>query len=125
MLVVHTLYTCLKCSKHSVDTNWWFISMIYFAIYSANAGLMLAHRLRRWPNIKLALAECLVLARAASYVSTAIANGINTLLACNDYCNLPLFPIYISFSASSTSGLINEKILPIIRTHHAGIPTLL
>ena len=34
------------------------------AIHSANVGLMLGHRLRRWPNIKPALAEWIVFAGA-------------------------------------------------------------
>ena len=31
-------------------------------IYSPNAGLMLGHRLRRWPNIKPAVGKCLMFA---------------------------------------------------------------
>ena len=36
--------------------------------HSPNAVSMLAHRLRRWPNIKTALGECLVFAEESPYV---------------------------------------------------------
>ena len=39
-------------------------------IHLASVGLMLAHRLRRWPNIKPTLSECLVLAGISPTYST-------------------------------------------------------
>ena len=45
------------------------------AIYSANAGLMLGHRLRRCPNFNPALSEYIVFAGNADK-PTALDNGI-------------------------------------------------
>ena len=43
---------------------------------SPNADLMLGHRLRRWPNIKSALGECLVFAGIHQRTPVTVVRGV-------------------------------------------------
>ena len=106
---IHFIYIYKKQKKMTI-----LISLFVFSVspgvktggypantrHSPNAVLMLAHRLRRWPNIKTALGECLVcMTLATASVSTwsserlvlrttycMISRINNRLLYCMIYC---------------------------------------
>ena len=46
-------------------------------MHSANVGLMLAHRLRHWPNFKSALAQLIVFADQAAFQGYTGGRGVN------------------------------------------------
>ena len=45
-------------------------------VHLPNVGLMLGQRLRRWPNIKPALAQYIVLANMDRHFHTAMTEGL-------------------------------------------------
>ena len=63
--------------------HWYFQCVVFVAnnipsntIHSTNVGLMLGHRLRRWPNIKPTLGECILFAgRCCSRQTQHIEEG--------------------------------------------------
>ena len=55
---------CVHRGNHDI------FSHIYSAIYSANGGLTLGQRLRRWPNINPPLSECIVFSWMSFFLIT-------------------------------------------------------
>ena len=62
VLRLENMFAAIK-SEHNNQKRWFNISSVkIYRRNRANAGLMLGQRRRRWPNIKPALAERLVVA---------------------------------------------------------------
>ena len=61
---LHNAYHTNQMTKHLSDFRFHKAANRYPASirHCTNADLMLGHRLRRWPNIKSALVQCLVFA---------------------------------------------------------------
>ena len=85
-------------------------------MYSPNAVSMLAHRLRRWPNIETALGECVVFAGLQCQMAVLIMRV--QMVGC---VSLPMARTHVSVSAGTLDLAVKtvSKKKPLIIPYYA------